>query len=197
MYISTLNPTRINFPLLTNLRLYHSYYAMTTEQLTDEIAKQLNAGFSSDDIKRNLVHKGVNSAEVHDLLTRLTTQQNESSVSNKVRLYSASLFVFGIILYSSLKAVYGELDFDFSSTGDLVRWRELFFQPFGALFLMATGIYLFFKRKPIRQPILKTLVITWFIIQGFLSAFSNNLVNLLVSIAVITVYVLMTNVNKK
>ena len=165
---------------------------MTVEQITEEIVKQINLGFSTNEIKKNMYQKGLNKAELDNILQKLTLQQNDIQSDSYVRIYAILLVIIGVIYTLTLRPVSGGLRFPFESSGDLIRWRELFFQPLGGLFLLIFGIVLFIKKRKFNSLSLRIIGIIWFSILAFSSAFSNNLLNTIIGLATIVFIVILT-----
>jgi hypothetical protein len=168
---------------------------MTSEQIKEDIEKQINMGFSMQDIKNNMHQKGVTKEEIEATLKQAMVRQKETNNNSNVILYAILLIIIGLVYTFSLRPVSGGLRFPFQNSGDLIRWRELFFQPVGGIFLIVIGIILVIKKKKIGSFILRIIGVIWFSLLTFMSAFSNNLLNTLIGIATIVLIVILTQKN--
>ena len=165
---------------------------MTKEQLTNEITQQLHVGFSFYDIKRNLLQKGYDINEITAVINEFAARGRKTSINNSAKIFAILIMITGLIQIITLRAVSGSLDFTFDSPGDMRRWKELFFQPWGGIMLIVMGIVVLAGKKTVGTVIIRLAGITWFSFLMILSGISNDLLNLLLSVASIVFLVFIT-----
>ena len=107
---------------------------VTTTNLQEEIAQQINIGFTKAEIEQNLLSKGFTNTEINEALAKVNfseamTESNGGSISTKSILFGALFVVAAFVRFAR-----------YSNTGSILA-------GLGVITAIGMAIYFFTKRS--------------------------------------------------